>query len=82
LTEPTQAQAAIKAGVSEATLHRCVRLPDFAAAHRRACRQLVERTIGRIQGVSEQVVHTLLAIAKDGKKDNDWIGPHPCSGEA
>jgi hypothetical protein len=78
LTEPTLAQAAIKAGVSEATLHRCLRLPDFAALHRRARRQLVESTIGHIQGVSEQAVDTLLAIAKDGKKDNYWIGPHPC----
>jgi hypothetical protein len=82
LTEPTQAQAEIKAGVSIANLHRCRRLPDFAAAHRRAHRQLVERTIGRIQEVSEQAVDALLAIAKDGKKDYDWIGPHPCSGEA
>ena len=49
LTEPTHAAAAVKAGVSEATLHRWLRLADFQAAYRQARRRIVETAIGRLQ---------------------------------
>jgi hypothetical protein len=73
LTEPTQAAAAMKAGVSEATLHRWMILPAFRAAYRQARRQLVEGAIGRIQAATGQAVDTLLAVAKDGTKDSDRV---------
>jgi hypothetical protein len=73
LTEPTHADSATKAGVSEATLHRWLNLPDFRAAYRQARRELVEGAIGRIQAGTGQAVDTLLAIAKDGAKDSDRV---------
>jgi hypothetical protein len=59
--------------VSEATLHRWLRLPNFASAYRQARRQLVEGAIGRVQGATGQAVDTLLAVAKDGAKDGDRV---------
>jgi transposase len=59
LTEPTQAKAAEKAGVSEATLYRWLALPEFRTAYRQVRRQLVEGTVGRIQQVTCKAVETL-----------------------
>jgi hypothetical protein len=73
LTEPTHAAAATKAGISEATLHRWLRLPDFQAAYRQARRELVEAAVGRIQAATGQAVDTLLAVAKSGAKDGDRV---------
>jgi hypothetical protein len=73
LTEPTHAAAAAKAGVSEASLHRWLRLPHFQAVYRQARRKLVEAALGRIQAASGQAVDTLLAVARDGKKDGDRV---------
>ena len=42
LTEPTQAKAAEKAGVSETTLYRWLALPEFKTAYRLARRQLID----------------------------------------
>src|SRR5262245_39309867 len=73
LTEPTQAAAAAKAGVSEATVQRWLRLPEFRVAYRQARRELVEGAVGRIQAATGQAVDTLVAVAKDGKKDGDRV---------
>jgi hypothetical protein len=73
LTEPTHAAAAAKAGVSEATLHRWLRLPAFRAAYRQARRELVEGAVGRIQAAAGQAVDTLLAVARGGAKDRDRV---------
>src|SRR5215831_10385526 len=73
LTESTHTAAAAKAGVSKATLHRWLHLPEFQAAHRRVRRELVEAAIGRIQAATGQAVDTLLAVAKDGAKDSDRV---------
>ena len=59
LTEPTHASAATRAGVSEATLHRWLHLPEFQAAYRQARRQLVETAIGRLQQASGKAVDAL-----------------------
>src|SRR5262245_46156100 len=59
LTEPTQAAAATKAGVSEATLHRWLRLPEFQFAYRQARRSIVEAAIGRLQRTADQAVAAL-----------------------
>lgn len=73
LCEPTHATAGAKAGVSEATLHRWLRLPEFQAAYRQARRELVEGAIGRIQAATGQAVDTLLAVATGGAKDADRV---------
>jgi hypothetical protein len=73
LTEPTHAGAAAKAGVSEATVHRWLRLPGFRTAYRHARRELVEGAIGRIQAATGQAVDTLVAVAKGGKRDSDRV---------
>src|SRR5262249_27241768 len=59
LTEPTHAAAATKAGVSEATLHRWLRLPEFQAAYRQARRSIVETAIGRLQQATGKAVEAL-----------------------
>jgi hypothetical protein len=73
LTESTHAAAASKAGVSEATVQRWLRLPEFRTAYRRARRELVEAAVGCIQAATGQAVDTLLAVAKDGAKDGDRV---------
>jgi hypothetical protein len=73
LTEPTHAAAATKAGISEATVQRWLRVPEFQAAYRQARRELVEGAVGRIQAATGQAVDTLLAVAKDGVKDSDRV---------
>lgn len=73
LTEPTHAAAAAKAGVSVATVGRWMRMPVFLAAYRLARRELVEGAIGRIQGAAGEAVDTLLAVARNGKKDGDRV---------
>jgi hypothetical protein len=73
LTEPTYAAAATKAGVSEATLYRWLKLPDFRAAYRRARRGLVEGAVGRIQAATGQSVDTLVSVAREGAKDGDRV---------
>jgi hypothetical protein len=73
LTEPTHAAAATKAGVSEATLHRWLRLPEFQAAYRQARRELVEGAVARIQAATGQAVDTLLTVATKGAKDSDRV---------
>jgi hypothetical protein len=73
LSEATHADAAAKAGVSEATLYRWLRLPAFQASYRQARRELVEGAIGRIQAATGQAVDTLVAVAKVGEKDSDRV---------
>jgi hypothetical protein len=73
LTESTHAAAAARAGVSEATLHRWLRLPAFQGAYRRARRELVEGAVGRLQAAAGQAVETLLAVAKEGARDGDRV---------
>jgi Arc/MetJ family transcription regulator len=73
LTEPTHAAAATKAGISEATAQRWLRLPEFQAAYCQARRELVEGAIGRMQAATGQAVDTLLAVANDGEKDSDRV---------
>jgi hypothetical protein len=73
LSEPTHAAAATQAGVSQATLHRWLRLPAFCSAYRRARRELVEAAVGRVQAAAGQAVDTLLAVANSGAKDSDRV---------
>jgi hypothetical protein len=59
LTEPTVAAAAIKVGVSEASLTRWMRRPEFQAAFRAARRQVVETAVAGLQGACGEAVATL-----------------------
>jgi hypothetical protein len=69
----TVQEAAQTACVSYSTLKRWLQLPDFRAAYRQARRELVEGAVGRLQAATGQAVDTLLAVAKDGKKDADRV---------
>jgi hypothetical protein len=71
LTEPTHAGAATKAGVSEATLHRWLRLPAFQTAYRQARRGIVEAAIGRLQQTAGKAVDTLDRNLACGQAGNE-----------
>jgi hypothetical protein len=73
LTERTHGDAAVKAGISVATLQRWLRDSDFAAAYRAARRAAVENAVARIQAATGGAVDTLLTVAKDGAKDSDRV---------
>ena len=73
LTEPTYAAAAAKAGVGQTTLYRWLQQPDFRAAYRRARQEIVNSAIGRIQSTTGQMVETLLAVAREGRRDGDRV---------
>ena len=62
LTEPTVAAAAERAGVSEVTLWRWLKLADFVAAYRAARRQVVEKAIAQLQQSSWAASTTLLKL--------------------
>ena len=73
LTEPNYAAAATKAGVGQTTLYRWLRLPAFRTAYREARRELVETAIGRVQAAAGQAVETLVAVARQGRRDSDRV---------
>jgi len=73
LTEPTQAAAAQKAGVGEATLGRWLKDADFCAAYRLARQELVRSAVERLQAATGVAVDTLLAVARDGKREGDRV---------
>jgi hypothetical protein len=73
LTEPTYAAAAAKAGVGQTTLYRWMNRPAFRTAYRQARRELVDFAIGRIQSATGQAVETLLAVAREGRRDSDRV---------
>lgn len=59
LAERTQAGAAQRAGVSEATLRRWMRDPAFLAAYRAARRSIMDGVVTRLQQVAEAAVGAL-----------------------
>lgn len=65
LSEPTIAQAAAKAGISESTLLRWLAEPSFRARYRDARRQVVEQAIVGLQQAAGDAVTVLSAIAGD-----------------
>ena len=68
LAHPTIAGAATAAGVSEATLLRWLKEPDFAAEYRAARRQAVEVAIALLQKASGAAVATLVSVMQDAEK--------------
>ena len=59
LAEPTIAAAARRAGVSESTLLRWLREPEFGSEYRAARRLVVESAIGRLQQTATEAVDAL-----------------------
>ena len=62
LTEQTLATAAERAGVSEATLRRWLKLPEFLASYRDARRQVMEKAVAQLQQASWAAATTLLKL--------------------
>ncbi len=66
-------EAARTAGVGYSTLKRWMRDPDFDAAYRRARKELLDVSVGRVQAATGTAVDTLLAVARNGAKDSDRV---------
>jgi hypothetical protein len=73
LTERTYAAAAAQVGVSEATVYRWIKLPAFRAAYRQARRELKEVHTGRIEAGMGEMVDTVFAVARSGKRESDRL---------
>jgi integrase len=67
LLEPSFEKAAKRAGVSESTLWRWLRLPEFQEAYRSARRESVSQAIGALQRASSEAVEALRKIMKNTK---------------
>jgi hypothetical protein len=59
LTSSTYAEAAQKTGISECTLYRWLRDPDFQSAFRQARRQIVDHAVSRLTTLTSKAVTTL-----------------------
>jgi Helix-turn-helix domain of transposase family ISL3 len=62
LTEQTIASAAEQVGVSEPTLRRWLKLPEFLAAYREAWREIMEKTMAQMQQASWAASTTLIKL--------------------
>jgi len=65
LEHPTLEKAAAAVGVSDVTLWRCLKKPEFAEAYRSARREAFSQSIARLQHASNAAVGTLLRIMTD-----------------
>ena len=59
LSKPTIAEAASTAGISEPTLLRWLKEPEFSTAYREARRESVQHAITRVQIAAAKAVGTL-----------------------
>ena len=59
--------------MGETTLYRWLQLPEFRAAFQQARRVLIDSAIGRIQAATGQAVETLVAVARQGRRDGDRV---------
>ena len=59
LTQPSIAEAAKTAGLSEATLWRWLKDEQFSKSYREAKRQVVEQAVSRLQQLSGEAANTL-----------------------
>jgi uncharacterized protein YggE len=67
LSEPTLKAAAASAGISETTLWRWLRDPNFAQAYREARREAIEQATAQLQALASEAVRTLGQILRDDK---------------
>ena len=65
LEHPTLDKAASVLGVSDVTLWRCLKKPEFAEAFRKARREAFSHSIARLQHASNAAVGTLLRVMTD-----------------
>jgi transposase-like protein len=73
LTESSYAAAAAAAGVAESTLYRWLNLPAFRAAYRQARRELKQLHTSRIEAALGEMIDTVLAVARSGKRESDRL---------
>jgi hypothetical protein len=66
LSEATVTSAAERAGISEVTLWRWLKLPEFVAAYREARRQVMEKAVAQLQQSSWAASTTLLKLLGSG----------------
>jgi predicted ArsR family transcriptional regulator len=66
LSEATFAAAAEKAGVSEVTIHRWLKQPEFKAAYREARRDANEKAFAQLQQSSWAASSTLIRLLASG----------------
>jgi hypothetical protein len=66
LSEQTLGAASEQAGVSEATLRRWLKVPEFLAAYREARRQVMEKAIAQLQESSWAASTTLIRLLGSG----------------
>jgi len=65
LEHPTLEKAAAAVGVSDVTLWRSLRKPEFAEAYRKARREAFSQSVARLQHASNAAVGTLLRVMTD-----------------
>jgi transcriptional regulator with XRE-family HTH domain len=65
LTEPSQEQAAKKAGVSRSSLRRWLASEDFQSAYKRAKSESLEAVLTALQGAAIKAVMTLRDVMDD-----------------
>jgi len=65
LEHPTLEKAAAAVGVSDVTLWRCLKKPEFAEAYRMARREAFSQSVARLQHASNAAVGTLLRVMTD-----------------
>ena len=65
MEHPTLDKAASALGVSDVTLWRCLKKPEFAEAFRKARREAFSQSIARLQHASNAAVGTLLRVMTD-----------------
>lgn len=65
LSEPTLRAAASSAGISESTLWRWMRDPEFRVAYRRARQEVLERATARLAALVDAAVKALGEIVAD-----------------
>jgi hypothetical protein len=73
LSEPTNAAAAKRAGISEATLYRKLNQPDFRLAYDLAKRDLLASSIDRLQAGAIDAVRALMFVARKGRRESDRV---------
>ena len=65
LEHPTLQKAAAALGISDVTLWRCMKQPEFAHAYRKARREAFSQSVARLQYASNAAVGTLLRVMAD-----------------
>jgi len=71
LSQPTMADAAKEAGVSESTLWRWLQQTDFQSKYKEAQRCVVDSSLGKLQAATSEAVNTLRRNLTCGKAGDE-----------